>query len=105
MTTTLKDVFASLQILTFPSSAESDDLANWITELAEFDGYVAGIATMLLSRGDADTSSLEKQMGELMARLDGLHQCIPAEDTCIYDECKRYAATLKDVIKSIRASG
>ena len=85
--TTLERSFNALKALDFPrGEVESDDLADWILELAEFDGYVAGLATSILAKGSADTSKLSDEAAKLRLRLFEVTN-IPNEDLMGFENC------------------
>jgi len=41
----LEKAFKELEQMSFPKHPESDELSDWILELAELDGYIAGITS------------------------------------------------------------
>jgi hypothetical protein len=100
MTTTLESTFQNLQALGFPEAGESDDLADWIAELSEFDGHVAGIATTIMADGNADTSKLKDEAVKLRLRLIQITD-IPNEDREGFENCKKYFFALEEVIENL----
>ena len=98
----LKTAFEDLWNLKFPDPVETDDLADWIMELAEFDGYVAGIASTILKHGstDTDTTNVGSKFEEFGERLSKIR--ITADgDRSTYEECKNYLEVLRAVVNEI----
>ena len=98
MPTTLDDTFQHLQNLPFPEAGEGDDLSDWIGELSEFDGHVAGIASTIISNGSADTSKLLGEAKKLRLQIENVSD-YPEEDREIYKSCKKYLCAIEDVIQ------
>ena len=100
---TLKTAFDKLLAVDFPEFAESDELADWMADLAELDGHVAGIATSIISGIHfVDTSKLSLELYKLKKRLSMIDD-IPEEDKLIYDECIRYLQVIEEVVLAFPA--
>lgn len=102
MTTTIQDRLAYLRKLPFPEWAEDDMLAEWQSELAETEGFVAGLATSAIAGGSPDTSMVGHHMHKLREAFDAVVN-VPEEDREIYAHCAQYMAALEDLARSLNA--
>lgn len=98
MTTTLASALERLKELPFPPFAESDQLADWQADLSEFDGHIAGIATMILAGGRLDVTTIPEQIAELRQRLEAMADT-PPEDREIMTQSKQYLKALEKVVQ------
>lgn len=67
----LRAAFEKLGDRPFPDDSDSEDASQLHAELAEFDGYVAGRITTLLSGGRLSSHELQSDKG-LRQRLEAL---------------------------------
>jgi hypothetical protein len=67
----LRAAFEKLRDRPFPDDSDSEDASQLHAELAEFDGYVAGRITTLLSGARLSSHELESDKG-LRQRLEAL---------------------------------
>lgn len=70
---TLQKSFDAFVCLPFPKGSEDEALTDWIAELAELDGFYAGIATSLLQGRKVKIKEFPKLDG-LFKELEKLHQ-------------------------------
>jgi len=99
---TLANAFDRLRKMPFPKFAENDELSDWQTYLIELDGYVAGIATTVLSGGTSDFTVDTAHIHKLRRQLEAIHD-IPTEDQGIFLECKHYLTALEEVAQCLVA--
>lgn len=97
---TLNTAFDKLKATAFPGYAESDDLADWISDLAEFDGYVAGIASTIIGGGRVSIDKLHRELDEMKIRLSAIDE-FPEDDQLVYDSCTKYMQALEEVVLEI----
>lgn len=81
--------------MAFPQFPESDELSDWVTQLAEIDSYYAGIASSFISHGEYYKVELHNVV-ELIESLEKIK--VDKEDQLIYSECKRYIEVLNDLV-------
>ena len=91
----LRTVFEALQRLEFPEHPESDKLDAWLLELAELDGYLAGVASSVIGGVEpwtivvAGIGPLASSLQEIAVASDG--------DRVILARCKEYADRLQQL--------
>jgi hypothetical protein len=90
-----------LKSLPFPAWAEDDALSDWQTELAEVDGYVAGLASKTLGGENTDANLLAQHIQKLRATFEAI-DAFPATDQAIRTECEAYLMALEDLAQSLR---
>lgn len=100
MTTALTDAFEYLKELPFPKFAQSNALSDWQADLAELDGYIAGIATTVLGGGHADLSKLHASINKSRTWLETI-QDIPAEDHDTLMDCRHYLDALDKIVQNL----
>jgi hypothetical protein len=92
---TLQESYARFNGLPFPAHPDSDELDDWMLELAEADGYISGLAETVLSggqlpaRGVANLDDFQSAFTKISVRSDS--------DRLIYDQCRDYLKALIDV--------
>ena len=86
--------------LEFPNFPEDDLLSDWLAELAEMDGHVAGPAKSSRSFGRDKTIELREDLRKCRSRLDTIQVSL-VEDQSIYIACKEYVAVLIQVADSL----
>ncbi|MBX3435033.1 MAG: hypothetical protein KF847_17080 [Pirellulales bacterium] len=101
MNTTIKAQLDRLKSLPFPAWAEDDTLSDWQTELAEVDGYLAGLASQAIGGENPDTNMVAQHVRQLRAGLEAIHG-LPAEDRAIRTECEAYLVALENLAQSLR---
>ena len=99
MSKLLKKCFDELRGMNFPEPGESDELADWIGELAEFDGYIAGLATTALA-GSAIKDIPKDEVENMKLRLVSIKD-IPDEDMSVRSECVSYLDVLERLIAAL----
>lgn len=97
----LQQSFKELQQLPFPKSVDVPDFADWISDLAEFDAFYAGVAVSRLGGGERTTPPLPS-LNKLTEDLKKLHGQ-PGIPEVLYEECERYLSTLKNLADNIQA--
>ena len=100
--TELKTAFERLWNLPFPDVAGGDELADWIMELAEFESYIAGIASTILECGstDTDTASVGRDLEKFGERLMSI-RVTTDDDRLRHEECKSYLEALRGLVKEL----
>ena len=101
MNTTTKAKLEYLKRLPFPAWANDDALSDWQTELAEFDGFLAGLAYKALGGEKPDSNMVAQHLHQLRAGLDAI-DALSAEDRTIRTECEAYLGALEDLARSLR---
>ncbi len=96
----IKQYFDDMQSVPFPDAGESDDLADWIADLAELDGHIAGLAATALG-GFRVMSVPKNKMAEMKARLQAIDN-IPPEDVIVREQCEAYFAALQRVAEALQ---
>lgn len=98
----VESAFDDLRLLAFPHPPEDPDLADWILELLELDGFYAGLATSVLGGSSRvamprrdELDSLRTWLGELRVATD--------EDESILEHCRRYLHVLERLHDSLLA--
>ena len=92
-----RERFAEFRRLPFPKPGGSEELADWITDLAEVDGYYAGLIESALaggSKGPLDTTHIT----ELRLRLHEISSSIDPKYRTALKGAKRYAEALYDLV-------
>lgn len=100
MTMELSLALRQLNSTPFPGNADSDALANWIAELAEFDGYLAGAALSALA-GDTKVYSDMKAQFDLLTSSIPKKGMIAAQDEAIYGQCLEYIEAMRFVVHEL----
>ena len=95
MTQDLSAAFERLKNLPFPEAGESDDLDDWISELAEVDGYVAGLAVSVLG-GDTTRERPETVLESMRQQLEAIED-VTKEDRTLKQQCSTYLSALEVV--------
>ncbi len=99
----LKGTIDSLKTVAFPDHPESDALDEWILELAEADGYIAGIAISVASGSDPTTFSVSG-LDSLSNSLRDISVSNNTDDVT-YSQCIRYLESLKVVRNALIDAG
>jgi len=97
----IKATLDHLKSLPFPAWADDDALSDWQTELAEVDGYLAGLASKALGGEKPDTKMVAQHVRQLRAGLEAIDDLL-AEDRAIRTECEAYLVALEDLAQSLR---
>ncbi len=90
----LRTAFENLAALPFPAHPDDIELSEWVLELAEIDGHIAGLATSALGASRPQAMRLDVAALHL-ARLHEIR--VVGEDECIYDSCVVYAKAVERV--------
>lgn len=85
--------------LTFPQFPEDDQFAEWLSELAEVDGYYVGLAS-------AGAREFQKKanmsfLADIETKLEKFAM-LGGGDKLIYEKCKSYVQSLKEVVMACR---
>ena len=91
----LLENFNELKELPFPGSCESDALADWITNLAEIDGYYVGKVISSLNGGKREFINCE-YLELLRKQLEDITE-LPEEDEEIFQACENYLEALASI--------
>jgi hypothetical protein len=92
-TNILKVAYAAFRELPFPEFPHNEVLAEWLADLAEIDGYYAGLAESALSGRCLEHELIE--LGSLNQRLAAINEeDLDKEDKKIYYECQAYLRAL-----------
>ena len=91
----LSAAFDRLKSLPFPEGGNGDDLDDWISDLAEVDGYVAGLAVSVLG-GDTTQERPKKVLKSMRWRLEAL-EGVTEEDRTLKQTCSVYLSALEAV--------
>jgi len=103
---TIKQALEQLDETEFPVFPEDDALSDWVGELAEFDGYVAGLAMSASGGAKVDVRQLSEQakrFREAFAQLPTSYAV--AEDNAIYSACNRYLELIEALVMAIVEQG
>jgi hypothetical protein len=100
MSTTTKAKLDHLKSLPFPAWAEDDALSDWQMELAELDGYVAGLASKAMGGENPDANMVSHHVRQLRAGLEAIDN-LPVEDRDIRTACETYLVALEDLAQSL----
>jgi hypothetical protein len=84
----------------FPSPPEDPDLADWIMELLELDGFYAGIATSVVTGSSPPALPKRDELDSLRAWLKEL-RAATEEDESILEHCRRYFQVLERLHDSL----
>ncbi|MEM9040210.1 MAG: hypothetical protein AAGD33_09990 [Actinomycetota bacterium] len=90
----LRTAFENLTALPFPAHPDDIELADWVLELAEIDGHIAGLATGALGASRPQTIKSHAATSHL-ARLRDIR--VVGDDECMYDACIVYAQAVERV--------
>lgn len=95
----LKQTYSKFLLLPFPLSEGHKKAAEWIAELAEVDGYYAGLAESLIMDKPVEV----KEFPSLTSLSNGLEklQHEPGISEDHYQEYKLYLSSLKKLTKEI----
>jgi len=100
---TIEQVTNQLEITPFPEFPEDDTLSDWVAELAEFDGYVAGMAMTAKAGGEVNVRQLSEQAKHFSAAFAQLPTTYSApEDNEIYLACNLYLRLIENLVAAIR---
>jgi hypothetical protein len=96
----IKKSFEDLQQLPFPKATKNRDLVDWISELAEMDGFYAGLATTLLLNKPIKI----KKFPEFETLFKGLEKLQGQRgiSEVRYREYENYLMTLEHLAKDIQ---
>lgn len=98
----LEESLNQLKQCAFPSFPEDDALSNWVEELAEFDGYVVGIAASATAGGQLNIARLNKQSAQFRLAFTSLSRTYPEpKDNHIYQACGRYLELVEGVVRAL----
>ena len=97
----LAAAFRELQRLPFPGHPHDSGLADWILELVELDGHLAGLATTVLGSGRRGTARSDHvlQHAEYLREIR-----VVGDDERIYGECTTYVDALARVERALNGS-
>lgn len=96
-----KDIWNVHLLLTFPEDiSTSEELSDFLTEMAQVDSYYAGFATALFDNGVLEKLPELNELNGLEKLFNNLKD-LPDEDLQLYNECKAYLDSLKKVAKSV----
>ena len=84
----------------FPAAPRDADLADWILDLAELDGYLVGCAMSSISANDIRPVPSAAAVGHA-ARLAEMQ--VSGDDEAIYSECVSYIAALQRLEEELAA--
>jgi len=93
----LKDILEKMRRHPFPEFADNDELGEWMEELAEFDGHIAGLASSQLGGEVVDTSGLSEQMNDLFLQFEDIRG-LSEKDSAIYNECSTYLKIIQGLV-------
>jgi hypothetical protein len=99
---TIEQALEQLKATAFPEFPEDDTLSDWVGELAEFDGYVAGLAMSAIGGGQVDLRRLGDQAKHFRSVFAQLPRSYPApEDDEIYSACEQYLKLVEGVVDAM----
>jgi len=90
----LASAFDQLKSRPFPGHPDDPDLAEWVLELTELDGHIAGLAATALGSGLAQVLSVH-EVADHARRLDDIR--VVGDDEGIYEVCAAYVHALQRV--------
>lgn len=95
----LATAFDQLKGCSFPGHPDDPDLAEWVLELTELDGHIAGLAVTALASGNAQAADLRdvEDHAEWLREIS-----VVGDDERIYQECLDYIAALGGVENALR---
>lgn len=100
----LSTAFDRLKTLPFPAVGSVDELGeeldDWISELAEVDGYIAGLAVSVLG-GDSTQEGTEEVLKSMRKRLEAA-EIVTEEDLAVKERCSVYLSALEAVAEHLR---
>jgi hypothetical protein len=87
----LSEALSDLKRLPFPGHPADPDLADWILELAELDGYLVGLATTAVAsrRPEVVRSEEARHHEAVLNRMGAV-----GDDEPIYDDCRSFIGKL-----------
>ncbi len=100
MNNSTKDNLDYLTSLSFPEWAEVDALSEWQGELAELDGYLAGLASRVVGGESPDTNMVKQHVARVREALEAIDN-VPAEDRAIRADCDNYLSALEKLAQSL----
>jgi hypothetical protein len=86
----LLGAYDELMKKTSPEFSENDNLSDWISDLAEIEGTVAGLAFSKLGGRNKTIPNLKKEILNLKIRIEGLNEEFSEDDQTIYSDCLSY---------------
>jgi len=92
-----RERFAEFRRLPFPEPGDSEELADWIADLAEVDGYYAGLIDSALagaSKGPLDATHITA----LRLRLHEISSSIDPKYRTALKEAESYAEALYELV-------
>lgn len=97
---TLATAYEALKAVPFPPSPDSGELAEWRADLAEMDGYYAGIASTVLNHGSVAHDLVD--LDTLVATLRSIQPRTKTDERS-YEACRDYLGRLQEVRDALRA--
>ncbi|MFV0317737.1 MAG: hypothetical protein ACK5O2_12350 [Microthrixaceae bacterium] len=91
----LAAAFDDLKRRRFPEHPDDPDLSDWVLELAQLDGHIAGLAVTALGPSSRSRSPESKAAAAHGRRLRAIR--VVGDDELIYDECLAYVHALERV--------
>jgi|SRR5579872_47008 len=99
----LQAAFDALKSLDFPQRPESDELHEWLLELAEIDGHLAGLASSVIGGADARMLAIS-DIGSFADSLQKI-DVVSESDRMIHARCMRYADRLCELQLALIEAG
>lgn len=86
----------------FQEFPNNDAFADWVASLAEYGGYVYGLATQVFSGIDINYVQLEMQHGEMTAQFNAIYSAsFNLQDQAIHDACLVYMYCLDSLVREV----
>ena len=86
----------------FPEFPNNDAFADWVASLAEYGGYVCGLATQVASGNDINFARLEIQHGQMTAQFNAIYSAsFDLQDQAIHDACLVYMDCLDSLVREV----
>lgn len=97
----LKHLYEEFLQLPFPQGSNHKDLTDWVSELAEMDGFYAGLAVTLIMDKSIKIKEFPS-LDSLFARLKKLKQCSTISENH-YQEYEHYLWALERLANGVQA--
>jgi len=95
----LASAFDQLKAQPFPSHPDDSDLAEWVLDLTDLDGHIAGLAATALG-SSREQSPASHEVADHARRLSEIS--VVGNDERIYEACISYVEALQRVEDALR---
>lgn len=96
----LQKLLKTHQNLPFPTINNNEELADWITDLAEADGYYVGLAVSLIAGKSIKRIPSSTHLQQMRKRLEKLKESEHI-DGKLFKQCLNYLLSLEKLAKAL----